>query len=124
MTFPTSLYEHSGETQVTPSDVPPLPGPRPRLTGGATAEEKRRFPSSWAKARAVIFTKCACGGCEEGSLVVWQGRQRGEAERGGRAVVSYLLFASAHYCTLAGAGRSVNIINMAVISGVPLRMQP
>lgn len=34
-------------------------------------------------------------------------------------LVSYLLFTSPHYCTLAGAGGSVNIINMAVISPVP-----
>lgn len=34
-------------------------------------------------------------------------------------LVSYLLFTSPHYCMLAGAGGSVNIINMAVISPVP-----
>lgn len=38
-------------------------------------------------------------------------------------LVSYLLFTSPHYCTLAGAGGSVNIINMAVISPVPRCVQ-
>lgn len=42
---------------------------------------------------------------------------------GSSSVVSYLLFTSPHYCTRAGAGGSVNIINMTVISPVPHCME-
>lgn len=81
---------------------------------GVAADEWSRRPESSGDSH---FERCHLYN------VRWRG-VKGTISRSAAAaevsrLVSYLLFTSPHYCTLAGAGGSVNIINMAVISPVP-----
>lgn len=71
---------------------------RPERTGDSHFERCHLYNVRWRGVKGIISRAAAA-----------------EVSR----LVSYLLFTSPHYCTLAGAGGSVNIINMAVISPVP-----